>query len=109
MFLLRLMHSGRDFAWLYDRQDQVCFLDGHVRAFEHLGGVPHRAIYDNLKPAVTKILVGSELDLSPRFVAIPRRPQRENSGEGRRRNRGGGPPARRRSASLSPRRSRNAD
>lgn len=70
MFLLRLMHSGRDFAWLYGRQDQVCFLDGHVRAFEHFGGVPHRAIYDNLKPAVTKILVGSERDLSPRFVAM---------------------------------------
>ena len=70
MFLLRLMHSGRDFAWLYGRQDQVCFLDGHVRAFEHLGGVPHRAIYDNLKPAVTKILVGSERELSPRFVAM---------------------------------------
>jgi transposase len=70
MFVLRLMHSGRDFAWLYARQDQVCFLDGHVRAFEHLGAVPHRAIYDNLKPAVTKILVGSERELSPRFLAM---------------------------------------
>ena len=36
MFLLRLMYSGRDLAWLYPRQDQVCFLDGHVRAFAHL-------------------------------------------------------------------------
>src|SRR5262245_29582346 len=70
MFVLRLMHSGRDFAWLYARQDQVCFPDGHVRAFEHLGAVPHRAIYDNLKPAVTKILVGSERELSPRFLAM---------------------------------------
>jgi transposase len=33
MFLMRLMHSGRAFAWIYDRQDQVSFLDGHVRAF----------------------------------------------------------------------------
>ncbi|MCB9563164.1 MAG: IS21 family transposase [Kofleriaceae bacterium] len=70
MFLMRLMHSGRDFAWLYGRQDQVCFLDGHVRAFEHFGGVAHRALYDNLKPAVTKILVGSERELSLRFVAM---------------------------------------
>ena len=70
MFLMRLMHSGRDFAWLYARQDQVCFLDGHVRAFAHLGAVPHRVIYDNLKPAVTKILVGSERELSARFVAL---------------------------------------
>jgi transposase len=40
MFVMRLMHSGRDFAWLYLRQDQPSFLDGHVRAFEHFGCVP---------------------------------------------------------------------
>lgn len=27
--LFRLMHSGRDFCWLYERQDQLAFLDGH--------------------------------------------------------------------------------
>jgi len=37
LFLLRLMYSGRDFAWIYERQDQVSFLDGHVRAFAHVG------------------------------------------------------------------------
>jgi len=70
MFLMRLMFSGRDFAWLYPRQDQVCFLDGHVRAFAHFGAVPERAAYDNLKAAVAKILVGSERDLQPRFKAL---------------------------------------
>jgi transposase len=30
-FLLRLMYSGREFAWLYERCDQLAFLDGHVR------------------------------------------------------------------------------
>jgi transposase len=70
MFVMRLMHSGRDFAWLYPRQDQTCFLDGHVRAFEHFGAVPHRLVYDNLKAAVRKILVGSERELSARFVAL---------------------------------------
>jgi transposase len=44
MFVMRLMCSGRDFAWLYPRQDQVCFLDGHVRAFAHFGVVPHRLL-----------------------------------------------------------------
>jgi hypothetical protein len=39
LFVLRLMASGRDFAWLFPRQDQTCFLEAHVRAFEHLGGV----------------------------------------------------------------------
>jgi transposase len=70
MFVMRLMHSGRDFAWLYPRQDQTCFLDGHVRAFAHFGAVPHRLVYDNLKAAVRKILVGSERELSPRFLSL---------------------------------------
>lgn len=70
MFLLRLMYSSRDFAWLYPRQDQVCFLDAHVRAFAHLGAVPHRLAYDNLKPAVTRVLVGAERELAPRFLAL---------------------------------------
>jgi transposase len=70
MFVLRLMHSGRDFAWLYPRQDQTCFLDGHVRAFAHLGVVPHRLVYDNLKAAVRKMLVGSERELAQRFLSL---------------------------------------
>jgi prepilin-type processing-associated H-X9-DG protein len=70
MFVMRLMHSGRDFAWLYPRQAQVCFLDGHVRAFEHFGFVPQRIAYDNLKAAVKKLLVGSERELSARFAAL---------------------------------------
>jgi transposase len=36
LFLMRLMYSGRDFAWIYERQDQISFLDGHVRAFRAL-------------------------------------------------------------------------
>jgi transposase len=70
MFVMRLMHSSRDFAWLYPRQDQTCFLDGHVRAFAHFCAVPHRIAYDNLKAAVAKMLAGSERTLSPRFLAL---------------------------------------
>jgi len=70
MFVMRLMHSGRDFAWLYPRQDQVCFLDGHIRAFEHFGAVPHRIAYDNLRAAVKRILLGSERELAARFLAL---------------------------------------
>jgi transposase len=70
MFVMRLMHSGRDFACLYLRQDQTSFLDGHVRAFEHFGFVPNRIAYDNLKAAVTRLLVGSERLLAARFEAL---------------------------------------
>src|SRR5262249_53677906 len=64
------MRSGRDFAWLYERQDQVSFLDGHVRAFAHFGAVPQRIAYDNLKSAVRRMLVGSEREMTERFTAL---------------------------------------
>jgi transposase len=70
LFLMRLMYSGRDFAWIYERQDQISFLDGHVRAFTHFGGVPARVAYDNLRAAVVRILVGGERTLTPRFAAL---------------------------------------
>ena len=69
LFLMRLMYSGRDFAWIYERQDQISFLDGHVRAFAHFEGVPSRIAYDNLRAAVVRILVGGERALTPRFAA----------------------------------------
>ncbi len=68
-FVMRLMYSGRDFVRLYDRADQLSFLDAHVRAFTYLGGVPNRVVYDNLSAAVKKI-VGTERELTERFMAL---------------------------------------
>jgi transposase len=70
LFLMRLMYSGRDFAWIYERQDQISFLDGHVRAFAHFDGVPARVAYDNLRAAVVRILVGGGRTLTARFSAM---------------------------------------
>ena len=70
LFLMRLMYSGRDFAWIYERQDQISFLDGHVRAFAHFEGVPARVAYDNLRAVVVRILVGGARTLTPRFTAL---------------------------------------
>ena len=70
LFLMRLMYSGRDFTWIYERQDQISFLDGHVRAFAHFDGVPARVAYDNLRAAVVRILVGGARTLTPRFAAL---------------------------------------
>lgn len=67
--LIRLMYSGRDFVWLYEQCDQLAFLDGHVRAFAHFGGVPARLVYDNLSAAV-KRRVGLQLKLTDRFRAL---------------------------------------
>ena len=68
-FLVRLPFSERDFVWIYDRCDQLAFLDGHVRAFGHLGGVPARIVYDNLSAAV-KRRVGLHRELTDRFRAL---------------------------------------
>ncbi len=69
-FVMRLMYSGRDFAWLYDACDTTSFLDGHVRAFEHLGGVPHRTVYDNLSAAVRRRVAADKDQLTRRFRAL---------------------------------------
>ncbi len=69
-FLMRLMYSKRDLVWLYERCDQVSFLDAHVRAFEMLGCVPHRLVYDNLSSAVKRRVRTGERQLSERFQAL---------------------------------------
>ncbi len=68
-FLMRLPFSERDFVWIYDRCDQLAFLDGHVRAFAYFGGIPARIVYDNLSAAV-KRRVGVYRELTERFRAL---------------------------------------
>ena len=70
MFVMRLSASGRAFPVAYLNEAQEVFLDGHVRAFEHFGGIPARVRYDNLKAAVTKVLKGRDRIESDRFVAL---------------------------------------
>lgn len=59
MFAYRLSHSGRAVHRVYPTQALEAFLEGHIDAFEELGGVPTLQIkYDNLSPAVTQVLSG---------------------------------------------------
>ena len=67
--VLHLPYSGRDFLWFYDSCDQLAFLDGHVRAASHFGGLPRRLVYDNLTAAV-KRRVGLVPQLTERFQAL---------------------------------------
>ena len=69
MFLLHLPCSGRSYLRLYERSDQLSFLDGHVRAFEYFKGLPDRLVYDNLKAAVKRRVAGA-VELSARFLAL---------------------------------------
>lgn len=70
LFCLKLAYSKRVFARAYARQDLESFLDGHVRAFAWLGGVPRRLAYDNLKTAVIQVGRGRQRRLNARFVEL---------------------------------------
>jgi transposase len=58
VFFMRLCYSRRLFMIAFPAQRQEAFFEGHVHAFAHFQGVPHRIAYDNLKVAVQKVLTG---------------------------------------------------
>jgi transposase len=70
MFVMRLSASGKAFHRIYFNQAQEAFFDGHVQAFAHFDGVPVRVRYDNLKPAVVRVLKGRDRVESERFIAM---------------------------------------
>ncbi len=70
MFVLRLSCSGRAFHVAFGTQAQEAFLEGHVLAFEYFGAVPGRIRYDNLKPAVIRVLKGRDRAEAERFIAL---------------------------------------
>jgi len=70
MFVMRLSHSGKAFHVAFATQAQEAFLEGHVLAFEYFGAVPARIRYDNLKPAVVRVLRGRDRTESERFIAL---------------------------------------
>jgi transposase len=58
LFVMRLCYSRRTFAMAFPTQRQEAFFAGHVHAFQHFQGVPHRLTYDNLTTAVQPLLTG---------------------------------------------------
>jgi len=70
LFAMRLSASGKAFHYAYATCAQEAFFDGHVRAFDRFGGVPGRIRYDNLKPAVVRVLIGRQRTDSDRFIVL---------------------------------------
>jgi hypothetical protein len=71
MFAFRLSCSGKGVHRVYASQAQEAFLEGHVTAFEVTGGVPFGQIrYDNLSPAVAKVLAGRSRTETTRWLAF---------------------------------------
>ena len=71
LFTLRMSHSGKAVHRVFASQGQEAFLEGHVAAFEVLGGVPFDKIrYDNLRSAVHRVLFGRNRAESSRWLAF---------------------------------------
>lgn len=61
MFTFRLSHSGKAVHRVYSTQSQEAFLEGHIDAFEEIGGIPSLQIrYDNLTAAVKSVVNGKD-------------------------------------------------
>jgi len=67
MFIMTLPFSNVRFAACFPSQKMEYFLEGHTRAFEFLGGVPKRIIYDNLKSAVSAVGPGRHRECNKTF------------------------------------------
>jgi transposase len=64
-----LPYSGASTAHFSFDMTIESFLEGHVRAFEWLGGVPRELVYDNLRSAVAR-RDGDVVTWNPRFVQL---------------------------------------
>jgi transposase len=71
LFTLRMSSSGRAVHRASATFGQEAFLEGHVYAFEKLGGTPTGHIrYDNLKSAVAQVLKARRREESQRWLAF---------------------------------------
>jgi transposase len=64
-----LPYSGAQTAFFSFEMTLEAFLEGHVRAFEWLGGVPRECVYDNLRAAVAR-RERAQVVWSPRFLHL---------------------------------------
>jgi transposase len=64
-----LPYSGASTAHFSFDMTAESFLEGHVRAFSWLGGVPRECVYDNLRSAVAR-RDGDVVTWNPRFVQL---------------------------------------
>jgi transposase len=65
-----LPHSDDCFVTAFPAETTEAFLEGHVRAFAYLGGVPTRILYDNTRLAVARILGDGERQKTRAFSEL---------------------------------------
>ena len=68
ILLVRSCYSGRTFAYAAPNQTRESLLEGLMQAFEFFGGVFPNIWFDNLTPAVRKVLKGRSRELQRGFA-----------------------------------------
>ena len=63
-------HSNAQVCLVLPSENAVCFLHGLQELFQLIGGVPQVIRFDNLTPAVAKVLSGGERSLTEMFKAF---------------------------------------
>jgi len=69
-FVMVLPYSDAFFVMAFERECTESYWEGHVRALEYFGGVPHRISYDNSKVMVSKIVGPRERKLTDGFLKL---------------------------------------
>lgn len=69
-FCMRLCYLRKPYVVAFPFQKQEAFFEGHVRSFNFFEGVPYRITWDNLKPAVKKILKGKDRQEQTTFTTF---------------------------------------
>jgi transposase len=67
---MRLDYSSKFFVCALPTERRESLFESHLRGFSYLGGIPLRVRYDNLKPAVYKILKGRNREEQSLWVAF---------------------------------------
>lgn len=66
--VLSFPNSNAFLFQVFSSQNRECFLQGLVNMFHYLGGVPRTIRFDNLSPAVKKVLPNGERQLTEEFA-----------------------------------------
>lgn len=72
LVVMRRCYSRRTCIMAFPSQRQEACFEGHVRAFQHVQGVPRRLTYDNLKAAVQRSLEGHTRQAQPACIVFRR-------------------------------------
>lgn len=64
--------SNYRFALLFQRQDSLSFKEAHILFFNHVGGVYHQMVYDNMRVAVARFVGRTERQPTEHLLQLSR-------------------------------------